>query len=113
MLITWRYTAPAFLVPFAFTLSAEGLGILFQGPAVHVLSASVTAALGVAAVAAGLGGWIRRRASSLERVGLIAAGLLLVYAGRRADILGFSLATVVLILHLSWPSTGNADEAPS
>jgi TRAP transporter 4TM/12TM fusion protein len=113
MLITWKYTAPAFLVPFAFTLSAEGLGILFQGPAVHVLSASATAALGVAAVAAGLGGWLRHRASSLERGGLIAAGLLLIYAGRRADILGLSLGIAVLILHMSWPSTGTAGETTS
>jgi TRAP transporter 4TM/12TM fusion protein len=113
MLITWKYTAPAFLVPFAFTLSAEGLGILFQGPAVHILSASATAALGVAAVAGGMGGWIRRRASSLERAGLVAAGLFLVYAGRWADVLGLSLGAVVLILHLSWQSTGNAGKTTS
>jgi TRAP-type uncharacterized transport system fused permease subunit len=113
MLITWKYTAPAFLVPFAFTLSAEGLGILCRGPALHILSASASAALGVAAVAGGLGGWIRRRASTPERVGLIAAGLLLVYAGRWADILGLSLGAVVLILHLSWQSTGNAEKTTS
>ena len=113
MLVTWKYTAPAFLVPFAFTLSPEGLGILFRGPAIHILWASATAALGVAAVAGGLGGWIRHRASSLERGGLIAAGLLLVYAGRQADILGLSLGAVVLILHLSWLSTGNAGKTTS
>jgi TRAP transporter 4TM/12TM fusion protein len=113
MLITWKYTAPAFLVPFAFTLSAEGLGILFQGPALHILSASVTAALGVAAVAAGLGGWIRRRASPLERAALIVSGLFLVYAGRWADILGLALMAVVLILHLSLQSTRNAGKTTS
>jgi TRAP transporter 4TM/12TM fusion protein len=108
MLIAWKYTTPAFLVPFAFTLSPEGLGILFQGPAVHILSASVTAALGVAAVAAGLGGWIRRPASPLERAALILAGLLLVYAGRWTDIVGASLGAVVLILHLTRRSTATA-----
>jgi TRAP-type uncharacterized transport system fused permease subunit len=113
MLITWKYTAPAFLVPFAFTLSAEGLGILFQGPAVQILSASASAAVGVVAVAAGLGGWIHRRASSLERAALITAGLLLVYAGRWADILGLTLTAVVLILHLSLQSTGNAGKTTS
>jgi TRAP-type uncharacterized transport system fused permease subunit len=113
MLITWKYTAPAFLVPFAFTLSAEGLGILFQGPASHIVSASLTAALGVAAVAGGLGGWIRRPASLPERAALVAAGLLLVYADRWADILGLTVGAVVLILHLRWHSTRRAGRTTS
>ncbi len=113
MLVTWKYTAPAFLVPFAFTLSPEGLGILFRGPTTQIMWASATAALGVAAVAGGLGGWIHHRASSLERGGLIAAGLLLVYAGRQADLLGLSLGAVVLILQLRWLSMGNAGKTTS
>ncbi len=31
MMLTWKYTLPAFLVPFVFTLTPEGLGILMQG----------------------------------------------------------------------------------
>jgi TRAP-type uncharacterized transport system fused permease subunit len=62
----------------------------------------MTAALGVALVAGGLGGWIRRRASLPERAGLVVAGLLLVYAAPWADVLGLSVGAVVLILHLSW-----------
>lgn len=109
MLITWKYTTPAFLVPFAFTLSPEGMGILFQGPAIHILSASTTAAMGVAAVALGMGGWIRRPASLLERGALILAGLLLVYAGRWPDLVGAAIGAVVLILHLARRSPGSAD----
>ena len=30
MMLTWKYTLPAFLVPFVFTLSPEGLGVLLQ-----------------------------------------------------------------------------------
>ena len=33
MMLTWKYTLPAFLVPFVFTLSPEGLGVLLQAPA--------------------------------------------------------------------------------
>ena len=60
MMLTWKYTLPAFLVPFVFTLSREGLGVLLQAPLRDVVSASGTAAVGVAALAGGLGGWIRR-----------------------------------------------------
>jgi TRAP transporter 4TM/12TM fusion protein len=99
MMLTWKYTLPAFLVPFVFTLSQEGLGVLMQGTAQNVAAASVTAAAGVAALAAGLGGWIRRAASLPERVGLVAGGLLLFYASHWSDVTGFVISAVVLILH--------------
>ena len=41
MMLTWKYTLPAFLVPFVFTLSSDGLGLLLQAsaPVVAVTSA--------------------------------------------------------------------------
>jgi TRAP transporter 4TM/12TM fusion protein len=99
MMLTWKYTLPAFLVPFVFTLSGEGLGVLLQAPVGDVLTASMTAALGVVALAAGLGGWIRGPASGPERVFLVASGLLLFYASRWSDGAGFVIMAVVLILH--------------
>jgi TRAP-type uncharacterized transport system fused permease subunit len=101
MMLTWKYTLPAFLVPFVFTLSPEGMGVLMQGPLAHVLSASATAAVGVGALAGGLGGWIRRAASVPERIALVAGGLLLFYASWWSDAAGFAMTAVVLILHFS------------
>jgi len=101
MMLTWKYTLPAFLVPFVFTLSLEGMGILMEAPLVDVLSASATAAVGVCALAAGLGGWIRRSASVSERIALVGGGLLLFYAARWSDVAGFVITAVVLILHFS------------
>ena len=49
MMLTWKYTLPAFLVPFAFTLSPEGLGVLLQAPWVDVLRTVGTAVIGVSA----------------------------------------------------------------
>ncbi|HVH27350.1 MAG TPA: TRAP transporter fused permease subunit, partial [Vicinamibacterales bacterium] len=37
MMVTWKYTLPAFLVPFVFTLRAEGMGILLQGSLIMIL----------------------------------------------------------------------------
>jgi TRAP transporter 4TM/12TM fusion protein len=99
MMLTWKYTLPAFLVPFAFTLSDEGRGLLLQAPLSSIVTSTATAALGVAALAAGLGGWIRREASLTERMLLVAAGLLLFYAQRWADWTGAAVLLVALALH--------------
>jgi len=100
MMVTWKYTIPAFLVPFAFTLAPEGMGLLLRAPLVTVLWSSLTAALGVAAMAYGAGGWLKRRASALERALAIAAGLLLIYPSSTADVLGISILVASVALHL-------------
>jgi TRAP-type uncharacterized transport system fused permease subunit len=99
MLLTWKYTLPAFLVPFIFTLSPEGLGLLLQAPAGDVLWTSLTAATGVAALAVGLGGWLWRAASLPERVLAGVAGLLLFYASPVTDAAGLVLALLAAGLH--------------
>ena len=99
MMLTWKYTLPAFLVPFVFTLSQQGLGVLLQAPPRDVVTASLTAAAGVTALAAGLGGWIVRRATAAERIPLIIAGLLLYYAEAWADVAGLSLMALVFASH--------------
>jgi TRAP transporter 4TM/12TM fusion protein len=99
MMLTWKYTLPAFLVPFVFTLRHEGMGILLQGPVIDVVSASATAAAGVAALAAGFGGWIRGEVPGPQRAALVAGGLLLFYASGWSDVAGFVISAVVLILH--------------
>jgi TRAP transporter 4TM/12TM fusion protein len=110
MMLTWKYTLPAFLVPFVFTLSPEGLGILLLAPLPDVLRSSATAALGVAAFAMGLGGWLRGPATLPERAGATAAGLLLCYAHPIADIAGVTILAAVVTLHLVRTGKAAADE---
>jgi TRAP transporter 4TM/12TM fusion protein len=100
MLRTWKYTLPAFLVPFAFTLSPEGMGLLLQAPAGEVLRATGTAALGVGALALAAGGWLRREATPPERALAAAAGLLLFYAHPLTDLAGGALLALAVGLHL-------------
>jgi TRAP transporter 4TM/12TM fusion protein len=99
MMLTWKYTLPAFLVPFVFTLSNEGLGVLLRAPVQDIVTASLTAAVGVGALAGGLGGWLRRAAAPWERAALIVAGLLLFYAARWADIAGLIISALVVAVH--------------
>ncbi len=113
MMLTWKYTLPAFLVPFVFTLSPEGMGVLLQARAGEIFTASATAAIGVGALAAGLGGWIRGPAAPIERLALVAGGLLLFYADRAADLAGLSITAVVLILHFGRTAAKHGLREPS
>jgi TRAP-type uncharacterized transport system fused permease subunit len=101
MMLTWKYTLPAFLVPFVFTLSREGEGALLRGPVDAIALTTLTAAAGVAALAGGLGGWVKGPASWPERAGLTAGGLLLFYAAPWADAAGLTISAVVLFLHFT------------
>ena len=95
---TWKYTLPAFLVPFAFVLDPAGVGLLLKGNAVDIVHVTLTAALGIAALACGTQGWMFTRTTAAERVMLVAAGLLLVYPATWADVLGATLVAVPLVL---------------
>jgi TRAP-type uncharacterized transport system fused permease subunit len=100
MMVTWKYTIPAFLVPFAFTLAPEGMGLLLRAPVETILWTSLTAAIGVAALAFGAGGWLTQRANLLERVLAISAGLLLIYPKPAFDAFGIGLLIISIVLHL-------------
>ncbi len=99
MMLTWKYTLPAFLVPFVFTLSLEGAGVLLIGTPAAIIQATLTAAVGIAALAGGFSGWIFRAANMPERVGLVIGGLLLCYGAGWSDLLGLALTAVVSFLH--------------
>jgi TRAP transporter 4TM/12TM fusion protein len=96
MMLTWKYTLPAFLVPFVFTLSPDGLGVLLRAPWPTVVWTTVTALVGVGALAAGLGGWIMGPLPLGRRVAATAAGLALFYAHPIADAIGVTLFVAVI-----------------
>src|SRR5881396_1317000 len=105
---SWKYTMPAFLVPFMFVLDPSGIGLLLTGSIKTLGDAdwgsialvTGTAALGIAALAGGVQGWLFKRTTWIERVMLIVAGLALVYPKALFDAVGFAL--VVLVLVMQW-----------
>lgn len=99
-MMAWKYTLPAFIVPFMFTLSPNGIGLLLKGPWGNVVWTTVTAMVGLAALAAGLTRWLLKKTSLLEQALLIFSGLTLVYPGWLQDIIGLSLFAAALSLHL-------------
>ena len=100
MMLTWKYTLPAFVFPFAFTLSAQGLGLLMQGSLDQIVVSTGTAVVGILALAAGLGGWIRGPANPIERALATTGGVLLFYAGTLSDAAGMVLFAVAIVGHL-------------
>ncbi len=97
---SWKYTLPAFVVPFVFVLDPAGVGLLLKAPPqgswVETLWIAVTACVGIAALAAGAQNWLLRRLHLLERVILIVSGLLLIYPAPAADLIGLAGCAVVI-----------------
>ena len=88
-----RAGAPAYIVPFMFIYEPALLTI---GDSVTALHAAVSATVGVALLAAGLFGYLRRPLAMWQRALLIVAALLLIKPGPLTDLAGLALAAVVL-----------------
>jgi TRAP transporter 4TM/12TM fusion protein len=103
---SWKYTIPAFLLPFMFVLDPAGQGLLLMGSAKALAAANwwsiagvtLTAIVGIGALAAGFQGWALKRTTTLERWMLIIAGFALVYPGYIAKLIGFGLMAAALVM---------------
>jgi TRAP-type uncharacterized transport system fused permease subunit len=79
----WKYTIPAFLVPFVFVLDPQGLGLLMKipkgGSVYDIIWITAVTGIGLAALAAAAQGWAIRRTLVFERCLFALSGLLLVF----------------------------------
>jgi TRAP transporter 4TM/12TM fusion protein len=106
MMLTWKYCLPAFLVPFMFTLTPEGAGLLLMGEPASIAWTFATACVAVFGFAAAFGGWLFGPASLPERILCGLGGLGLLYADARGDALGALLLGAGVALHLVRRSRG-------
>ncbi|MDI6725987.1 MAG: TRAP transporter fused permease subunit [Smithellaceae bacterium] len=103
---SWKYTMPAFLVPFMFVLASSGEGLLLTGSFKNLAHAnwgdialvSITAMIGIAALAGGMQNWLFKKTSLFERCTLILAGLLLMYPKPLYDYVGIALFSLVILI---------------
>ena len=100
----WKYTLPAFVVPFVFVLDPAGVGLLLKAPPqgswLAVAWIAFTACLGIAALAAGVQRWLLRRLSIVEQWVMIVCGLALIYPAPAADLIG--LVGIAAVLAWQW-----------
>jgi TRAP-type uncharacterized transport system fused permease subunit len=122
----WKYTLPAFLVPFVFVLDPHGVGLLLEIPKggtwFDVVLISLKAAAGLAAISAGAQGWAIRRTTRTERGLLVLAGLFLVFPSlleapleaivgidiAYPAIIGLAIAAGVLVKQIMQPDAAKA-----
>ena len=96
MMLTWKYALPCFLVPFMFT-QPGGLAILWRDTTVvEAAVASISAIAGIIAIVSGIGGYLLKPTTILERVVLVVAGLLLLAPGTIADVAGLALLALAV-----------------
>jgi TRAP transporter 4TM/12TM fusion protein len=101
----WKYTTPAFLVPFMFVLDPSGTGLLLTGSFKTLADANwgsialvtFTAAVGILALCGAFQGWLFKKTPRYERLMLLVAGVLLVYPKTLFDAIGFVLVAMVLV----------------
>ncbi len=94
---TWKYVAPAILVPFMFTLDQSGTSLLLMGSMKALAHAdwleiawiTFTAIVGIICLAGGLQGWFIEKTKVLERIIMVIAGVALAYPSNVADAVGF------------------------
>ena len=79
----WKYTLPAFVVPFAFVLDPQGVGLLLTlpkgGTAWDIVWITFKTCVGLLAFAAAAQNWALRQNTLIERVLFALAGSLLVF----------------------------------
>lgn len=82
---SWKYTLPAFLVPFVFVLDPQGIGLLLKIPKdgswIDILLIAGRTAFGLLAFAAAAQNWALRKNTAVERILLVLSGVLLVFPG--------------------------------
>jgi len=102
---TWKYVAPAILVPFMFVLDKSGVSLLLMGSSsaleqadwMQIAWISFTAVVGIICLAGGLQGWFIEKTKTFERIIMIISCVALAYPSSEADLIGFIGFGLVLI----------------
>jgi TRAP-type uncharacterized transport system fused permease subunit len=101
---SWKYTLPAFVVPFMFVLDPIGTGLLLYIPKggtwIDVVTITVLAVIALVALAAAAEGWLFKRTTLIERLMLLAAGILVLTPRALNDAIGIGLLAAVIALQM-------------
>ncbi|MGB7245040.1 MAG: TRAP transporter permease [Sulfitobacter sp.] len=96
-----RLALPAYLIPYMFVYST---GLVWVGDWITILTAAVTASVGVIAIAATVEGWFIRKSNSIERVLTGAGALFLIAPQTWSHFVGFACIAGVIALQILKPA---------
>ena len=113
MWLTWKYTLPAFLVPFVFVLSDRGVGLLLEGGIETIAIATLASVFAVAALAVVTGAWLLGPAKPAERVLFFVAALALLVMTPLALTVGAAFFVAGVVVHVIGRKVAPADDDPS
>jgi TRAP transporter 4TM/12TM fusion protein len=104
---SWKYTLPAFVVPFVFVLDPLGVGVLLTIPKggswVDVVTVTALCAVALLALAGAAEGWLVRKMPAWQRIALLIAGVLLVVPVPLYDAIGIALLILVIAVQVVKP----------
>ena len=94
----------AYIIPFMFIYNNS---MLMIGSVFDILWVLVTTLCGVFFLAAGVEGWMMRKACIPERIAMIVASVVVIKAGLISDVFGFGLMGILVIIQLftSYPES--------
>jgi TRAP transporter 4TM/12TM fusion protein len=114
MWLTWKYTLPAFLVPFIFVLSERGVGLMFEGTWTDVLIAFTTSVFAVFALAVVTGAWLLGPAKVPERLLFLVAAIALLVMDPLWIAVGAGFMVAGVVVHVVGRRVGGSgDGSPS
>lgn len=90
-----RLAIGAFLIPYMFVISPE---LILINPDISIIPKLITAVLGVVCVAVGLTGYFKKNMNILERVFIVAAGIMALNTGYLSD--GVAIVIIAIIYFL-------------
>ncbi len=113
MMQAWKYSLPAFLVPFFFSSTPVGYSLLIVGANwPDFIIATVTSLCSLFFVSLGIIGYLRKEFTKIERALLIIVALAMLIAPIGPSIPGLAplFAGVLMILHHLWATRASAPE---
>lgn len=94
--LAFLYCIPSFFVPYLFVYRTE---LLLVGSAAAIAYEILSASIGIICVTIVIQGYLFRSLTWFERLVFLAGGLLLVYPHWIADIAGYSLVGLIVLIH--------------
>ena len=88
----------AFIIPYIFVLSPVIL--MVEGTPLDLISATVTALIGMVSLSSALIGFLADKCNLLERLLLVAGGLLMIQPGIVTDVIGIVIFVAILLLQM-------------